>query len=75
MLQEQKMIWTPGVNLNSNDAELGQRYGDPKKAILSGSDAIIIGSGIHKASNPAEMALKYAKISWDALIKRSVNSD
>ena len=72
---EEKMIWTPGVNLNSNDAELGQRYGDPKKAILSGSDAIIIGSGIHKASNPAEMALKYAKISWDALIKRSVNSD
>ena len=28
---EEKMIWTPGVNLNSNDAELGQRYGIPKK--------------------------------------------
>ena len=42
---------------------------------MSKYDSIIIGSGIHKASNPTEMALKYAKISWDALIKRSVNSD
>ena len=72
---EQKMIWTPGVNLNSNDAILGQRYGDPEKAILSGSDAIIIGSGIHKAINPREMASKYAKISWEALIKKGVNFD
>ena len=69
------MIWTPGVNLNSNEAVLGQRYGDPEEAILSGSDAIIIGSGIHKAINPKEMASKYAKISWEALIKRGVNFD
>ena len=72
---EGKMIWTPGVNLNVNEAELGQRYGDPEKAILSGSDAIIIGSGIHNASNPSEEAVKYAKISWEALIKRGANFD
>ena len=72
---KEKMIWTPGVNLNSNEAVLGQRYGDPEEAILSGSDAIIIGSGIHKAINPKEMASKYAKISWEALIKRGVNFD
>ena len=65
-----KMIWTPGVNLNVNEAELGQRYGDPKEAILSGSDAIIVGSGIHNAANPKDAAKKYAEISWNALLQR-----
>ena len=67
---EGKMIWTPGVNLNPNEARLGQRYGDPKEAILSGSDAIIIGSGIHNAEDPKEAAKKYAEISWNALLQR-----
>ena len=39
------MIWTPGVNLAVGDGEMGQRYGDPG-AVLSGSDCIIVGSGI-----------------------------
>jgi orotidine 5'-phosphate decarboxylase subfamily 1 len=67
---EGKMIWTPGVNLNTQDAILGQRYGDPEVAILSGSDAIIIGSGIHNAKSPKDAAKKYAEISWNALLKR-----
>lgn len=67
---EGKMIWTPGVNLNPQDAILGQRYGDPEAAILSGSDAIIIGSGIHNAENPKDAAKRYAEISWKALLKR-----
>tara|TARA_B100000287_G_scaffold121033_1_gene112810 strand:+ start:12893 stop:13696 length:804 start_codon:yes stop_codon:yes gene_type:complete len=65
-----KMIWTPGVNLNANEAVLGQRYGDPKEAILSGSDAIIVGSGIYNAENPIDAAKKYAEISWNALLQR-----
>jgi len=65
-----KMIWTPGVNLAVGDGEMGQRYGDPRQAILAGSDCIIVGSGIHKSSNPADSAKKYADASWNALIER-----
>jgi len=67
---ENKMIWTPGINLNIDEAKLGQRYGDPESAILAGSDGIIIGSGIYNADNPKEMAKKYAEISWNSLLKR-----
>ena len=66
-----KMIWTPGVNLNSGDGDLGQRYGAPNKAVEAGSDAIIVGSGIHNAKDRKKIAKKYAEISWDALIKRT----
>lgn len=67
---EQKMIWTPGVNLNVGDGVMGQRYGDPYEAVMAGSDCIIVGSGIHRADNPAEVAKQYAQVSWKALIDR-----
>ena len=66
----EKMIWTPGVNLVTGDGEMGQRYGDPREAILAGSDCIIVGSGIHRAQDPAEAAKKYASASWNALTER-----
>ena len=65
-----KMIWTPGVNLNVGDGEMGQRYGDPRDAVLAGSDCIIVGSGIHRADDVAKAAADYAKASWDALSER-----
>ena len=65
-----KLIWTPGVNLAVGDGEMGQRYGHPAEAVNAGSDCIIVGSGIHGASNPAEMAKKYSQASWDALVER-----
>jgi len=65
-----KLIWTPGVNLAVGDGEMGQRYGDPGVAIMSGSDGIIVGSGIYKADKPGEVAKKYAEISWNSLIER-----
>ena len=67
---EGKMIWTPGVNLAVGDGEMGQRYGDPAQAVAAGSDCIIVGSGIHKAENPAQEAAKYAAASWQALQMR-----
>ena len=67
---ESKMIWTPGVNLVVGDGEMGQRYGDPKEAVIAGSDCIIVGSGIHRAGNPAAMAKQYAEASWKALLER-----
>ena len=66
-----KLIWTPGVNLAVGDGEMGQRYGSPRAAVLAGSDCIIVGSGIHKASNPAQQAKEYAEVSWSALLERN----
>ncbi len=68
---EIKMIWTPGVNIVTGDAELGQRYGDPREAVMAGSDGIIVGSGIHRSESPREAAKKYAEVSWNALLERS----
>lgn len=68
---EVKMIWTPGVNLVTGDAELGQRYGDPTEAVMAGSDGIIVGSGIHRSDDPRAAAKQYADVSWAALLKRA----
>lgn len=70
MVGEGKMIWTPGVNIATGDGEMGQRYGDPYNAIMAGSDCIIVGSGIHEASDPAAAAAAYAELSWKALMDR-----
>lgn len=67
---QEKMIWTPGVNLAVGDGEMGQRYGDPREAVLAGSDCIIVGSGIHRSENPRASAKSYAEVSWNALIER-----
>jgi orotidine-5'-phosphate decarboxylase len=64
------MIWTPGVNIAIGDGEMGQRYGDPREAVLAGSDCIIVGAGIHRSDDPAAMAKQYAEASWNALLER-----
>ena len=68
---EEKLIWTPGVNLAVGDGAMGQRYGDPKEAVLAGSDCVIVGSGIHKADDPAKAAKAYAEASWAGLMERN----
>ena len=65
-----KMIWTPGVNLSADEGVLGQRYGHPSDAIKAGSDAVIVGSGIHGATNPVVAAKAYADATWAALLSR-----
>ena len=65
-----KMIWTPGVNIQTGEGEMGQRYGSPKEAIIAGSDCIIVGSGIHSADDPVAAAKEYAAQSFEALIAR-----
>ncbi len=67
---ESKMIWTPGVNLSAEEGVLGQRYGHPSDAIKAGSDAVIVGTGIHKSDNPASAAKAYADATWSALNSR-----
>ena len=70
MVGDEKMIWTPGVNIATGDGEMGQRYGDPYDAVMAGSDCIIVGSGIHGADDPAAAAAAYAEVSWKALMER-----
>ena len=53
------------------DGVMGQRYGDPREAVLAGSDGIIVGSGIYKSDQKSEVAKEYANISWRALLERS----
>ena len=67
---EGRMIWTPGVNLSAEEGALGQRYGHPSDAIIAGSDAVIVGSGIHKSEDPAVAAKAYGDATWAALMSR-----
>ena len=67
---EGKMIWTPGVNLSAAEVVLGQRYGHPSDSIKAGSDAVIVGTGIHKSEDPAAAARAYADATWAALMSR-----
>ena len=70
MVGEGKMIWTPGINLNTGEGVAGQQYGHPRDAVLAGADCLIVGSGIHKSSNPIDAAKEYARVSWKALLER-----
>ena len=67
---EGRMIWTPGVSLSAKEGVLGQRYGHPSEAVSSGSDAIIVGGGIHASEDPVSAAREYASKSWRALLER-----
>ncbi len=67
---DSQMIWTPGVNLAVGDGDMGQRYGHPREAVLAGSDAIIVGSGIHRAESRLDASAEYARASFEALCER-----
>jgi len=70
LVGEGKMIWTPGINLNTGDGVAGQQYGHPRDAVLAGADCLIVGSGIYRSNDPVDAAKKYAQVSWDALLER-----
>ena len=70
MVGDEKMIWTPGINLNTGDGVAGQQYGHPRNAVLAGADCLIVGSGIHRSNDPVGAATEYSRVSWEALLER-----
>jgi uridine monophosphate synthetase len=61
---------TPGVQMQASGDDLGQNYNNPDDIIGGkGSDIIIVGRGIYKASDPQQAAKLYQKSAWNAYLK------
>ncbi len=74
--EEDFLILTPGIGLESKGDTMGQQYRTPRIAVLeSGSDIIIVGRGIY-GSDPTEVdkiaakAERYMSEGWAAYLDR-----
>jgi orotidine-5'-phosphate decarboxylase len=68
--QEDFVVFTTGVNLESKGDSLGQQYQTPKSAVQGGADFIIAGRGIYEAADPVEACRRYQKEGWEAYLER-----
>ncbi len=59
------LLFMPGINLDIQNDNLGQRYVTPEEAVRGGADIIIVGRGIYASKNPKAQAEKYRKAGWN----------
>lgn len=73
---EDFLVLTPGIGLESTGDAMGQQYRTPRSAVLgSGSDVIIVGRGIYgqppfSAANISAKARQYMCEGWTAYLDR-----
>jgi len=71
---EDFLILTPGVAMDTKGDSLGQQYRTPRQVILeSGCDVIIVGRGIYASGDIVEMrrqAEQYRTAGWNAYLER-----
>lgn len=60
------LILTPGIQLAGSGDGTGQTYNTPEKALLNGSDIIIVGRGVYKAADQRAAAQQYRAVGWAA---------
>ncbi|CAG8505331.1 5877_t:CDS:2 [Funneliformis caledonium] len=72
---EDFIVMSPGVGLDSSKDGLGQQYRTPRNVILeSNSDIIIVGRGIYESGKDViEEALRYKNAGWNAYLERLMN--
>ncbi|KAK2744666.1 orotidine 5'-phosphate decarboxylase [Onygenales sp. PD_40] len=68
--EEDFVVFTTGVNLESKGDALGQQYQTPKSAVGRGADFIIAGRGIYKAEDPVGAVRRYREEGWRAYEER-----
>ncbi|KAI0796738.1 Orotidine 5'-phosphate decarboxylase [Abortiporus biennis] len=75
--EEDFLILTPGVGLDSKGDSMGQQYRTPEQVVLeSGCDVIIVGRGIYGKSDNVDVqavqsqAERYRTAGWEAYQKR-----
>lgn len=76
--QDDFLILSPGVGLDSRGDSLGQNYRTPEEVIKdSGCDVIIVGRGIYGKGEDMEAvaaeAKRYQEAGWQAYLSRSAS--
>jgi orotidine-5'-phosphate decarboxylase len=71
--QEDFVIFTTGINLESRGDALGQQYQTPSEAVRRGADFIIAGRGIYASADPVDAAKRYRDEGWRAYMERVGN--
>lgn len=64
------VIMTPGIKMGDKGDAMGQNYNTPERAVLAGSDCIIVGRGIYEEDDPLLAAVSYRKAGWNAYLER-----